>query len=163
MISKNSKYKPLLFIILILLVANLAAIAFTYLRINKKPHREKQVDRKEMTERYLREELKFSKEQMARYEQISASNKKETDQLFDSLRVEKERRISYLQEQNYTDSAIDQVVNRTMPRQAELDRKMLMHIRNLRAICTEEQRQRFDTGFYKMMRRGRGDKKPMKK
>src|SRR6478672_8954146 len=162
MISKTSKNKPLLIIILILLLANLAGIAFNYFIIKKEPARQKPMDRKEVMGHYLKDQLKFSSEQMSQYEKIAASNKAATEPLFDSLRLEKEKRLNFLQEQNYSDSAIEQAVSRSMARQAEVDRKMLEHIRNVRAICNDAQRQSFDTGFYKMMRHSRGDKKSMK-
>ena len=162
MIQRSSKNKPLLIIILVLLLANLAGIAFNYLRIKKDEPRPKQMDRKEVMAKYLKEELKFNDDQMLQYEKISAANKAATEPLFDTLRAEKEKRLSFLRDQNYTDSAIDQAVNRSMLRQAEVDRKMLKHIRNVRAICNDQQRQAFDTSFFKMMRHSRGDKKPMK-
>lgn len=163
MIQRSSKNKPLLFIILILLVANLAGIAFNYFMMKKEPHREKPMDRKEVMGGYLKDQLKFTDTQMAEYEKLSAANKTATEPLFEALREEKEKRLNFLREQNYSDSAIEQAVNRSMLRQAEVDRKMLQHIRNVRALCNEQQKQSFDTGFYKMMRHSRGDRKPSKK
>ncbi len=163
MIHRNSRNKPLLIIILVLLLANLAGIAFNYLKIKKDEPRSKPMDRKEIMQRYLKNELKFSDDQMAQYEKLSVANKAASEPLFDSLRAEKEKRINFLKQHNYTDSAIDQAVTRSMLRQAELDRKMLQHIRNVRALCNEQQRLAFDSGFFKMMRQGRGDKKAVKK
>jgi flagellar basal body-associated protein FliL len=163
MIQRSSKNKPLLFIILILLVANLAGIAYNYFMMKKDGPKHSPMDRKEIMGRYLKDDLKFTDEQMARYKTLSASNKTETEPLIEALKQEREKRLNFLREHNYADSALDQAVNRSMHRQAALDRKMLEFIRNVRALCNDRQKQAFDTGFYKMMRHSRGDKKPLKK
>lgn len=162
MIQRSSKNKPLLFIILILLLANLAGIGYNYFMMKKDAPRHQTMDRKEVVGRYLKDQLKFTNEQMAQYEKLSAANKAETEPLFEILKEEKEKRMNFLREKNYSDSALDEAVNRSIQKQALLDRKMLEHIRNIRALCNDSQKQSFDTGFYKMMRHSRGENKSKK-
>jgi flagellar basal body-associated protein FliL len=162
MIQRNSKNKPLLFIILILLLANLAGIGYNYFMMKKDAPRHQPMDRKELMGRYLKDQLKFTNEQMVQYEKLSATNKAETEPLFEVLKQEKEKRMNFLRENNYSDSALDEAVDRSIKKQAMLDRKMLEHIRNIRSICNEAQKQHFDTSFYKMMRHNRGEKKSKK-
>lgn len=159
MITRPNRSKFLLLIIAVLLLANIGGLYFFFQNKAYKHEDKPPVDRKEIMVKYLKEELKFDAAQMKNFDSLSASHKQLTEPLFESLRQEKERRLRFLADNNYSDSALLQAVNRSAERQKQLDLTMLQHIRNVRALCNEQQKQSFDTGFYKMMRRNRPDKK----
>lgn len=159
MIQRPSRSKPLILIILILLLANIGGLYFffkdkAYTRDGKPP-----VDRKEVMNRYLKEELKFDARQLQQFDSLSEKHKLASEPLFEALKDEKEKRLRFLANNNYSDTALQQAVNRSAERQKTLDLTMLQHIRNIRALCNADQREKFDTGFYKMMRKGKAEKK----
>jgi hypothetical protein len=159
MITRPSRSKPLILIIVILLLANIGGLYFFFKDKAYKQDIKPVFDRKEIMGKYLREELKFDDSQMKRFDSISEKHKLATEPLFDGLKEEKEKRLRFLADNNYSDSALLQAVNRSAERQKTLDLSMLEHIRNIRAICNQVQQQSFDTGFYKMMKKNRSDKK----
>ncbi|MFT3979371.1 MAG: Spy/CpxP family protein refolding chaperone [Ferruginibacter sp.] len=164
MITKPNKSKPLVYIIVLLLLANIAGMIFNFVLLKKDdPHGGgAPMDRKAVIARYLKEDLKFTDAQLAEFNSLSDKNKTETEPLFDSLRAEKEKRMKFLVLNNFSDSALEHAVNRSSERQKALDLKMLTHIRNIRALCTDAQRASFDTGFFKMMERSRPERKNKK-
>lgn len=159
MITRPKRSKFLLLIIIVLLLANITGLFFFFKNKSYRDEVKPSPDRKEVMAKYLKEELKFDAGQMTAFDSLSASHKLVTEPLFDDLRQEKEKRLKFLTENNYTDSALIQAVNRSAERQKKLDLKMLEHIRDIRALCNEQQRQSFDTGFYKIMKRNKPDKK----
>lgn len=162
MITRPKRTKLLLLIIVVLLLANIAGLFFFFKNKAYKTDGRPAADRKEVMAKYLKEELKFDDGQMAAFDSLSARHKLITEPMFEDLKQEKEKRLKFLVENNYTDSALTQAVNRSAERQKTLDHTMLEHIRNIRAICNEQQKQSFDTGFYKIMKRNKPDKKPNK-
>jgi len=159
MITRPNRSKFLLLIIVVLLLANIGGLYFFFKNKAYTTDGKLPMDRKEVIAKYLREELKFDGKQMAAFDSLSAQHKLATEPLFDDLRQEKEKRLKFLTEHNYTDSALQQAVNRSAERQKILDLTMLEHIRNIRALCNDQQRQSFDTGFYKIMKRNKPEKK----
>ncbi len=162
MITRPDRSKFLLLIIAVLLLANIGGLYFFF---KNKPGSEAPkppMDRKEVMAKYLKEELKFNDAQMKSFDSLSQIHKLATEPLFEGLKQEKEKRLRFLADNNYSDSALQQAVNRSAERQKQLDLTMLGHIRNIRALCTPAQQQSFDTGFYKMMKRNRPDKKMAK-
>ena len=162
MIQRPNRSKPLILIIVILLLANIGGLYFFFKQKSYKPEGRPAGDRQEMMTRYLKDELKFDDSQMKRFDSISERHKLATEPLFEGLKEEKEKRLRFLADHNYADSALLQAVNRSAERQKSLDLTMLEHIRNIRAIGSPAQQQRFDTGFYKMMKKNKTDKKSNK-
>lgn len=162
MITRPQRSKFLLLIIAVLLLANIGGLYFFFKNKAYNNNVKPPADRKEIMAKYLKEELKFNDAQMKSFDSLSEKHKQLTEPLFEGLRQEKEKRLRFLADNNYSDSALLQAVNRSAERQKQLDLTMLEHIRNVRALCTATQQQSFDTGFYKMMKRSRSDKKPAK-
>lgn len=152
----------MLLIIIVLLLANIGGLFFFFKNKAYKNDQKPPMDRKEMIGKYLKDELKFDAAQLTSYDSISEKHKIESEPLFEDLRGEKEKRLRFLADNNYSDSALIQTVNRSAEHQKNLDLKMLEHIRNIRALCTATQKQSFDTGFYKILKRNRPDKKQNK-
>lgn len=159
MIIRPKKSKFLLLIIVVLLLANVAGLFFFFKNKAYKNDAHPTFDRRMVMAKYLKEELKFNDSQMKSFDSVSENHKLVTEPLFENLREEKEKRLQFLAANNYSDSALLQAVSRSAEKQKSLDLKMLEHIRNIRSICTDVQKASFDTGFYKMMKRNRTDKK----
>ena len=159
MITRPNRSKFLLLIIVVLLLANIGGLFFFFKNKAYKTDGHPPADRKEVMAKYLKEELKFSNAQMKSFDSLSEKHRQVTEPMFDSLRVEKEKRLRFLTDNNFSDSALVQAVNKSAERQKTLDLTMLEHIKNIRSLCNDTQQQSFDTGFYKMMKRNRPDKK----
>ena len=141
------------------MLANIGGLYFFFKDKAYKTDGRPPADRKEIMGKYLKDELQFNAGQMKSFDSLSEQHKLSTEPLFEGLKEEKEKRLRFLADNDYSDSALLQAVNRSAERQKTLDLTMLEHIRNIRSLCDPSQKQRFDTGFYKMMKRNRPDKK----
>ncbi len=80
--------------------------------------------------------------------------------MFDQMKKEKEKSMRYVAQGGFTDSAIATAVAATAARQQQLETKMMMHLKDVRNLCTDDQKAKFDTSIYKVFaRKGNGDKK----
>lgn len=157
----SNKNRILLLIIAVLLATNIAGVAYYFWAAKKSPHAmaHKGMDRKTFLSGYLKDSLQFTPQQLQQFDSVSQKNIEASTPLFESLRVEKEKRMKFLIEHDFTDSALTEAVTRSSIRQMALDREMLAYFKDIRLICNPEQKQKFDTGFFKMMGRGHGKKK----
>lgn len=150
-------------IIAILLLANIGV--FAYFLANKPTPRKGNPSPqwKNAMANYLKADIGFDTVQLKQYESLKVVHRKSLDTLFEQLKAEKENRLNFLAENKYSDSSIIQAVNSTSEKQKMLDLQMLRHLRDVRSLCTDEQKARFDTSIYKIMaRRGNDKKKPKK-
>jgi hypothetical protein len=163
MINKPNRSKTLLVIIAILLLANIGGLAY-YLANKPAPRKGNPSSQwKNAMANYLKADLGFDTVQLKQYEDLKVTHRKSLDTLFEQLKAEKENRLHFLAENGYSDSSIIQAVNSSAEKQKMLDLQMLRHLKDVRALCTEEQKKRFDTSIYKIMARRGGDKKKTKK
>ena len=158
MISKTGNSKPLLILIAVLLLANLFGLAYF---IFNKPSRDKgngSSDRKNAMVGYLKNDIGFSPAQLLAYDSLTARHKRAMTAMFDTLKKEKEKRLKYISQFGFADSAINTAVAKTSGKQEMLEVKMLMHLKDVRNICDGSQKLKFDTSIYKVFA-----KKPEKK
>ncbi len=161
--NRPNRSKPLLVIIAILLLANIGGLA--YFLASKPAHKKNNAPAQWKTAiaNYLKNDVGFDTVQLQQYERLKIVHRKALDSLSDQIKAEKENRLRFLAENDYTDSAIMQVVNSSAEKQKMLDLQMLRHLKDLRSLCTDEQKGKFDTSIYKIMARRGGDKKKSKK
>ena len=155
--SKNNKI--LLLIIGILLITNIAIIALLFTSEDSDNHKEY---KSPMTS-YLQKEIKFSDSQMKTYEALQTTHSASMKKFFDSLRAEKINVYKQLGTKSFDDSAMQLAVMYASNKQLSMEAMMLNHVKRIRNICTPEQQLVFDTGFYKVMVRGRRDSSKNKK
>ena len=147
--TKNSKI--LLLIIGILLVTNIAVIALLLQGRSANSHK----DYKSPMTAYLQNEIKFTDAQMKSYEALKNTHSASMKKFFDTLRAEKTNIYKELGGNAFNDSAMQFAVMNASSRQLSMETMMLSHVKSVRAICTPAQQLVFDTGFYKVMVRGR--------
>ncbi len=155
MIYPPKKGKPLLIIIGVLLLANIAGLVFFFM--DKQSHKRENFsdERKNAMQGYLKNDIGFTEKQLAAYDSLSKQHRKNMQPLFEQLKKEKETRLKYVSLYQYADTAITAAVNKTIIQQQLVEKKMLMHLKDIRNICTQEQKIKFDTSIYKMFgRRG---------
>ena len=149
--TKNSKI--LLLIIGILLVTNVAVIALLLQGRSANSHK----DYKSPMTAYLQNEIKFTEAQMKSYEALKNTHSASMKKFFDTLRAEKTNIYKELGGNAFNDSAMQFAAMNASSRQLSMETMMLNHVKSVRAICTPAQQLVFDTGFYKVMVRGRRD------
>ena len=148
---KNSK--SLLVIIAVLLALNIGGMFFFFAKtpVGKKMSYSDQ--RKIAMSNYLKTDCGFSAEQLVQYDSLAERHKREIQPVFDQLRKEKEQRIKNLAQGQFSDSGIALAVNKTLARQEEVETRMLLNLRDVRNLCNEQQRVKFDSGLHIMFAR----------
>lgn len=151
--NEQPKSKVLIIIIGILLIANIAMLAFFIVTSKPKEYKKERTDRTAFVMDYLRNEVGFNPGQLARYDSLSKQHREQIKSTFKELSTERKDILSVLAAASFSDSAINTAANSLHDRQKVLELNMLKHVRDIRDICTEAQRPRFDTGFYKIFRK----------
>ncbi len=163
MINKENKSKWLLLIIGILLITNIALLAFVFLKKDRRTH-EKHTDRKAMISAFLKNEIGFNTVQLHQYDSLSSSHKEKVKKMFENLRSSKDKQFKQLASANFSDSVIETVASLSAGSQKTMELQMFSHLRNVRMLCTAEQLPKFDSLFVKVLnRRNRDGKNEEKK
>ena len=159
MINRPKNSKALLVIIIVLLAANIGGLAFFLLNKpgGRRPNGSE--ERKNAMQAYLKKDIGFSAQQLAAYDTLIERHRKDMGPFFDTLKKEKEKRLYYIAKYAFADSAINTAIAKTAAKQQLLETKMLMHLKDVRNLCSEEQKITFDTSIYKMFSRRGGEKK----
>ena len=140
-VSRNKIY---LLLIGILLLSNLALVAFF---VFNRPGK-KEVKR-ERPGGYMKEALKnevgFNDQQLARFEDMAAKHKEQMRPLFEDISKTKESFYKLLTQPGTPDSTLNISAREIGERQRLLDLKIFTHFQNIRELCTPEQQTKFDT------------------
>ncbi len=155
----TSKNKILLITVIILLLTNIAMLAFF---LSKDPGKKGAHNGREaaMAE-FLKNDIGFTAQQMQDYDTISKKHREKVKAIFDEMRSSKEQQLKELGTAGFSDSAINLAVDRSAENQKMIERGMLVHFTEIRKLCTPEQLPKFDSLFYKVMsRKGDNHKKP---
>lgn len=150
--NTQPKSKTLVILIAILLVTNVALLAIL---LTQKP--QKKYEHKSMMGAYLKNEIGFSPDQMLHYDSLRAQHRRQVKSLFEEVRGTKIATFKALGNNAFCDSSIQVAASESVKQQENIERVMLMHLKNIRNICTSNQQAIFDTSFYKIMQRGRVD------
>lgn len=152
-----SKNKILIITISVLLLTNIVTLFFysTQKQCDHKKHRE---ERKSKITAFLKNDIKFSEQQLAMYDSMTTLHHKSIEPMMDSFRTKKSALMNELSATGFTESAIDVTLTSLSAYQLPLEKNMLHYIKSIREICTPEQMAAFDSGFFKMLH-ARNDKK----
>jgi capsular polysaccharide biosynthesis protein len=154
--NTQPKNKMLIIIIAILLIANIVTLSLLLLNKNSRGSRP---DRKAQLTAFLKNDVGFSADQVARYDTISKSHRAKLKSIFDNMSMERENIFKEVASQNFSDSGINIAAKSIAAQQMVFETEMLFHLKDIRNICTPAQRPVFDTGFYKIIaKRGDGRK-----
>ncbi len=148
---KNSK--TLLVIIAVLLALNIAGVILFFAKTPSGKRMSYSEQRKNAMENFLKNDCDFSAAQLVQYDSLAERQRKEMQPIFDELKKEKEQRIENLTQGQFTDTAIALAVNKTLVRQQEVETKMLLQLRDVRQLCNEQQKVKFDRSLPKMFAR----------
>jgi Spy/CpxP family protein refolding chaperone len=163
MIKKQNRSKVFLTIIGILLVANIAMVSFFLLKKDTK--REKRPDRKAIITNFLKTEIGFDTAQLQQYDTLSNRHRAYMKKMFDSSRITKDNQFKELTTANFSDSAMNNIADRSAAFQKAMELRTFNHFKKIRLLCTPEQQPKFDSLFDKVLNRRGSEarKKPANK
>lgn len=155
--DSSSRHKALLLTIAALLLTNLVTLYF-YTKQEPCDGKQMRQERKGRMREFLQNEVGFTEGQLSRFDSISEAQMKEIEPEMLAFRKSRRKIMADLGTRAFSDSAIIEAAGKLSGNQQEMEIRMLRNMRDWRAICTEEQLVRFDTGFYKIMGRKRDSK-----
>ena len=137
--------KVLLFIIGILLLANITMLVF-FLRTKepvKKEHRGER--RKSPVAVFLEKDLQFNSQQIAEFEKLRSEHRQNMKSLAENLRLAKVRFYGHLQNINVHDSLLQKDASIIGDIQKAVDLRAFQNFRELRTLCSSAQQPRYDS------------------
>ena len=146
--NENPSNKIFIIVIALLLVANIVTLSL--LLSNKKTNND---DHKNSMRNYLKNEIAFSAAQLNFFDSVKTRQRAELKPMFDEMRARKQLNLKNIGAQNFSDSSIINATEYAAIQQKNLEMKMLNNLKEIRNLCTPQQRAVFDTGFYKVMSR----------
>ena len=162
--SNNSKQRVLITIISILIVANIALLAyFLWFKPNQRNTRPEK--NRDMMAYSLENVVGFDQTQLKRYQQMKEEHKTKIKPLFEDMHATKMLFYKYLQ-QTAPDSAINNAATAIGEKQKAIDLQIFRHFNELRTVCTPQQQPRFDSLIQRVVNkmsmpfRKRPDRKP---
>ena len=148
--NSQPRNKTLVLIIAILLIANIATLAMFFMYKNQAA-KNARPDKHALIMRYLENEVKFSKEQLKQYENLSNQRLEEMKPVIERMSAQRAAILSTLAARDFADSATERAANELLTLQRPTEISMFKHLKLIRGICTPQQRSIFDTGFYKII------------
>jgi periplasmic protein CpxP/Spy len=152
---KNSSNKILTIAVVLLLITNIALVAFMVLGRNKAGDRHSG-GRGDMAE-LMAKELNMTEQQKKDHKQLKEEHFKTVSTLLDSVRAAKTALFALVKDPTVNDSIVNVYTKRIGGIQATIDQLTFAHFRRVRNLFTPEQQPKFDEFVQKMMQRGRRD------
>lgn len=151
---RNTNNKILTIAVVLLLIANIALVAFMVLGRGKKDGRPKgKGDPSEM----MAKELNMTEEQKKQHKLLKEEHLKNIKPLFDSVRAAKTAFYALMKDSAVSDSVLNVYSQKISEQQTVIDKMTFAHFKRIRNLFTEEQQAKFDTFVQKMMQRGKKD------
>jgi protein CpxP len=153
----SSKNRTLIFIITVLLLANIAMLSY-FLWFKKQPALADPVGRDNPRdgkgiEKNLQDEVGFSEDQLAQYRLMRDSQRKATRPMFEGMRKTKDSLFRMVSNENANDSTINSLADEIARKQKEMDLRMFNYFKKIREVCTPDQRPKYDSLIQRMMRK----------
>jgi Spy/CpxP family protein refolding chaperone len=146
------KSRPLIFIIIFLLLTNIAVLAWLFWPNKNKSAEQGSAQRNGMV-MALQNEVGFSDSQVEQYKQIKEKQWKILRPMFDDIRKAKDSLYRLLSDESVNDSVISQRAETIGQNQKALDLQAFNHFREVRSLCMPEQRPKYDSLVLKMIKK----------
>jgi len=136
--------KMLLFIVAILLLANIAMLF--YILASREPMKRNYGDRQKspITE-FLQKEIGFSQEQMKDFDETRQKHRQRMKPLFEDIRTAKVQFYGYLTNPAVTDSILNSSASIIGEKQKLLDMQTFRNFKEIRTLCTPQQQLKYDS------------------
>ncbi len=109
---------------------------------------------------FLTRELKLDPAQQNAYKELREEHQAAVRPLQDSIGKAKDKFFDLLQQENVTDTMIQEYSKKTGQLEQQRDVFTFRHFQKLRAMCNKEQQNRFDSIIQEALRRLGGPKRP---
>lgn len=150
--ERLAKNKLLILLVGILLLANIIMLSFWLFKPKSDNHNNSgNKNSKGMVSGFLKKDLNFSEEQLKRFDTLRTAHFEKIKPFYKELNKSKE--VLFSQTYSSDSSSIDSLANEIGKRQAEIDKNFLNHFRQIRELCTEEQKPAFDSLFPGMIKK----------
>ncbi|MEO6915995.1 MAG: hypothetical protein ABI151_10380 [Chitinophagaceae bacterium] len=142
---KISNSRILLFIIAVLLMSNISMLLFWY-SMTRTDHRSSRGDMGwSPMSSFLEKKIGFSKEQMKQFETLRSEHRKNLKPMFEDLKLAKTNFYRLLNQSSPSDSIVSAEATIIGNKQKALDFRTFTNFRQLRQICTDQQRPVYDS------------------
>jgi protein CpxP len=149
------KKNLLLYILLIFLIVVNGFFLYNYLGMTATTSKNNKNDqRNNGPENFIVKALKFDKEQMAKLEDINIGHHEAMVDTSDEVKVLKDKLRSLITKEDVSDTEIDSILNVLGEKEKAHEKMMFNHLRAIRDICTDKQKQRFEKIIKDAMRGG---------
>jgi len=148
--NNDTKTKSLITIIIFLLITNIAMLIFFVVQSKPAERRERNHESNGMY-KSLQNDVGFSKDQLNQYKVLREEQMKKVHPMFDELREAKKDFYTLINSGQVSDSLVDAGADSIAQKQKRLDLQMFGYFKNLRAMCTGEQKQKFDSLMKKVV------------
>lgn len=147
---RSPKNKILVIIIVALLISNLVLLGFMFFgkKGDKKPG-----ERGKSFSEYFEKQLGFTPDQSAKFEQLRDQHFENLKPLLKEVRIAKDSLFSLMRLPQVSDSALDNAAQNLAEKEKAQELQSFRHFRNVRDLCTEEQKSKFDTLISRMINR----------
>lgn len=134
----------LLFIIAVLLISNIGMLVFWY-SMSRGDHRPRGDMGWSPMSTFLQKKVGFSPEQMKTFEKVRGEHRQNLKPMFEDLKMAKTNFYRLLNQANPSDSVVAAEAAIIGNKQKAVDMQTFKNFRQLREICTEEQRPVYDS------------------
>jgi protein CpxP len=151
----TSRNKPLIFIIAVLLLTNIAVLSY-FLWFKEPSGRDKGNEGKRPPrgiEAPLQKEVGFNEDQLSQYRLLRDEQKKTIKPMFDDVRKAKDSLFSLIGNANADDSVVNSVADAIAQKQRAMDLRMFYHFKKIRALCKPDQLEKYDSLVQRMMKK----------
>ncbi|HMU44784.1 MAG TPA: Spy/CpxP family protein refolding chaperone [Chitinophagaceae bacterium] len=156
---KNSTNRFLAIAVILLLVANIALVAFMFFGKSNKPSEK---GGKAVFDKIVKE-LGMTEAQKAKYNSLREAHFSRIRPLFDTMRSMRQALFGLMKEPVVNDSLVKLYTTKISSKQTEADTLTLNHFREVRTLFTAEQKTKYDAFIQKMMQRPKKDSSGKKK
>ncbi len=139
----NSKYRILIFLVVFLLLTNIALLLY-FTAYNKPGPNHFTEKRSPGITAFLQNDLGFSKQQMQTLDSLKEQHRALIKPLFDELGKSKDSFYQLIGKPGISDSTLQAAANQIGKKQTALDLQFFQNFTSLRKLCTEQQLIRFD-------------------
>lgn len=162
--NPQSKYRTLIAIIVLLLITNIAVLA--YFMLNKKP--QERGGRNDKTrpgfEAVLQKEVGFNEQQIAQFKTLKSQHWATAKRKMEELKKVKLNLFNLTKEESPSDSVINNLADSIASLQKQIELNSFQHFKATRKICTTEQQPSYDSLMRKIITKmGRGGPKAAEK
>lgn len=149
--NNTERNRTLIFIIALLLITNLALLAYTFVFSKKHPF-----DReREGFTGALKNEVGFSDSQLEQFKQLKEKHWSSAKTDMEQIRKIKQRLFDLTKQPVVADSTVALLADSIAILQKGAEIKAFHHFKATRAICTPEQQPKYDSLMTKIIRQGR--------